>query len=107
MSEDVVPGVTGKDLAALAGVGLLVAPPLVLVGLDKWREACEWCSDHGLLTPADSDPLVELPRTGGIGFSGLQLAIAVAAIVVLSLLCTWIGRRWRRARLARAAARGA
>lgn len=100
-SKDVVPGVTGADLAALGLVIAVVSPWIAVAALGKWEDITRWCTDHHILVASDEDPAVALPEADGVGLDLPRLLIAVAAILALLVAFGYLRHRWRMYRRAR------
>lgn len=80
----------------------LAAPTLLGLVVVFWRRIVAWAVRAGVLTPARSHPLIELPSAGGAGLDVPRLAIVAAVVVGLAVLSGSFARRaWLRRQMIR------
>jgi hypothetical protein len=68
---------------------LMVAALAMVVGsvftVATWHRVLDWAVAHQVLVPASASPLITLPAGDGVGLDARRLAIAIAAVVFLTV----------------------
>lgn len=75
-------GVSGHEVAIIAGISLLGAGAIGSAVLGQWHQAVVWMLAHQVLVPARGNPAFALPASGGAGIDWPRVLITVAAVMV-------------------------
>ena len=81
------------DLFVLVMVGFLALGGVVASAGVWWAEAVRWLLAHRVLVTAGDHPLLRLPGNGGAGLDLPRLALATAALLLLTAAAA--GALWR------------
>lgn len=84
------------DLFVLVMVGFLALGGVVASAGVWWAEAVRWLLAHRVLVAAGDHPLLRLPGSGGAGLDLPRLALATAALLLLTAAAA--GALWRHPR---------
>ena len=86
------------DLFVLVMVGFLALGGVVASEGVWWAEAVRWLLAHRVLVTAGDHPLLRLPGSGGAGLDLPRLALATAALLLLTAAAVGALRRHPRRR---------